>query len=141
MTISNTPKFSVQALQSLLAKHYNLSGQLKKLPGYCDQNLLLTTTDNQQFIVKVANAAEPKLELEMQNAAMQHLTKKRCAVPQALNNKDGESISKIVNEHQQSFCLRVLSFIVGNFYAEAESINHTPQKCSLNYSLCNQDCS
>ncbi|GLX86084.1 aminotransferase [Thalassotalea loyana] len=126
MTTARTPEFSDDELLQVLAAHYELSGTLKKLPGYCDQNLLLTTTDEQKFIVKVANLAEPKLELEMQNAAMAHLTAKRCAVPCALNNKQGESITAMVNSEQQSFCLRVLTFLPGQFYADADSTQHNP---------------
>ena len=68
--------------------------------------------------------AEPKLELAMQNSAMAHLTEKQCAVPHALNNQHGESITVITNAQQVSFCLRVLTFIPGQFYAEANSLSH-----------------
>ena len=124
MTTAKTPTFSNIEINQLLTQQYHLSGQLKELPGYCDQNLLLTTDNNEQYIVKVANSAEPKLELEMQNAAMAHLTKKQCAVPHALNNQLGESITTITNNQQEIFCLRVLTFIPGQFYADANPLSH-----------------
>ena len=125
MTTAKTPVFIDIEIIQLLAQQYHLSGQLKKLPGYCDQNLLLTTDNNQQYIVKIANSAEPKLELAMQNAAMAHLTQKHCAVPQALNNQHGQSITLITNAQQQHFCLRVLTFMPGQFYADSNSLSHT----------------
>lgn len=124
MTTAKTPTFSTIEINQLLTQQYNLSGKLKELPGYCDQNLLLTTDDDNQYIVKVANSAEPQLELEMQNAAMAHLTEKQCAVPHALINQLGERITSITNTQQETFCLRVLSFIPGKFYADAKSCSH-----------------
>lgn len=125
MTAQITPSFSDNELVEILAEHYNLTGTLKKLPGYCDQNLRLTTADNVHYIVKVANSAEPKLELEMQNAAMAHLTLKKCAVPHALNNKSTQTITTIKNSQQQAFCLRVLTYLPGDFYVEANSLSHS----------------
>lgn len=125
MSTEQTPSFSDIAINQLLTQQYQLSGQLKSLMGYCDQNLLLTTESNGQYIVKIANSAEPKLELDMQNAAMAHLTAEQCAVPQALSNINGETITPITNEKQQTFYLRVLTFLPGKFYAEADSLTHS----------------
>jgi len=124
MTTAKTPTFSDIEIIQLLVQQYQLLGQLKKLPGYCDQNLLLTTDNNEKYIVKIANSAEPKLELAMQNAAMAHLTEKQCAVPHALKNQQGESITVITNAQQECFCLRVLTYISGQFYADANSLSH-----------------
>ncbi len=126
MTTAKTPTFSNIEIIQLLIQQYRLSGRLKSLPGYCDQNLLLTTTDNEQYIVKIANAVEPKIELKMQNAAMAHLTEKECAVPHAVSNQQGETITTITNSQQEAFCLRVLIFMPGQFYADADSLSHTP---------------
>lgn len=126
MTAQITPSFSDNELVKILAEHYNLTGTLKKLPGYCDQNLRLTTADNVHYIVKVANSAEPKLELDMQNAAMAHLTLKKCAVPHALKNKSAQTITTIKNSQQQGFCLRVLTYLPGDFYVEANYLSHNP---------------
>jgi 4-aminobutyrate aminotransferase-like enzyme len=124
MTVAKTPAFSNSEIIQLLTQQYQLSGKLKALPGYCDQNLLLTTDNNEHYIIKIANSAEPKLELDMQNAAMAHLTEKHCAVPHALNNQLGANLSLITNAQQQCFCLRVLSYLPGQFYAEVDSLKH-----------------
>jgi len=126
VSTDKTPKFSDIEIIQLLTQQYQLSGQLKRLPGYCDQNLLLTTADNEQYIVKIANSSEPKIELAMQNAAMRHLTEKECAVPHTVRNQQGETITTISNAQQKSFCLRVLTFLPGQFYADANSLSHTP---------------
>ena len=124
MTVEMTPQFTDSDILSCLNQHYNLAGSLKALPGYCDQNLILTVDNEQQFIVKVANIAEPKLELAMQNAAMEHLTSKHCAVPAVCKSNQGQSIVEIVNAGGQVFFLRVLSFLPGQFYAQADTRMH-----------------
>ena len=40
--VAETPVFSQQEILCLLTHHYQLTGQLKSLPGYLDQNLLLS---------------------------------------------------------------------------------------------------
>lgn len=140
MTTATTPTFSDNDILVHLTQQYQLSGQLKKLAGYCDQNLLLTTDSNEQFIVKIANTAEAKIELAMQNAAMAHLSKQECTVPHALTNQQGESITTInvlnstlsntlnnaLNITQsQDFYLRVLTYLPGCFYADANSLDHS----------------
>jgi len=123
MTAIKTPVFSDDDILLLLAEQYNLTGKLTSLPGYCDQNLLLNTNTGQQFIVKIANSAEPRIELDMQNEAMAHLTRKELAVPHVIANQSGDLISDISAQDQQ-FCLRVLTFLPGQFYAQANSDGH-----------------
>ncbi len=131
--MSNTTPLSDNEISQLLATHYEDSipanGSLKALPGYCDQNLLLTTASQQcdrqcdrQYIVKITHSGEPLIELQMQNAAMAHLAAKQQAVPQALNNSQGESITELAGGSY----LRVLTFLPGTFYADAAADNHNP---------------
>ena len=122
-----TPKFTNSEILNLLEQKYNLSGELNELPGYCDQNLRLTTNDHQQYIIKIANIAEPAQALAMQNSAMAHLTEKKLAVPHAITNDDGELISVISDKSGLAFSLRVLTYIEGKFYAEAASDKHNKQ--------------
>ncbi|NQY64493.1 MAG: aminotransferase class III-fold pyridoxal phosphate-dependent enzyme [Alteromonadaceae bacterium] len=90
-----TPSFTVDEINQLLQQHYQLSGSLKSLPGYCDQNLLLTEKSGKKAIVKIANSGEAKIELAMQNAAMAHLTAKEIAVPHCINNLRGETLTAV----------------------------------------------
>ena len=125
MSNAITPTFSHVQINQFLVAEYGLHGTLKTLPGYCDQNLLLTADNNQRYIVKVANAAEPRLELEMQNAAMAHLQKKAMATPYCLHNLNEQLISDITDE-EQKFCFRVLTFLDGQFYAQSNGDAHNP---------------
>ncbi len=117
-----TPTFSPEEILGLLAQHYQLAGQLKILPGYCDQNCLFTTTDGCRYIVKIASSREPKFELEMQNAAMAHLAEKGLAVPRLMENRAEKLITEIESPAGQRFFLRVLTYLVGDFYADIAPI-------------------
>ena len=131
-----TPCFTTEEINQLLQQHYQLSGSLKSLPGYCDQNLLLTQSSGKQYIVKIANSGEAKIELAMQNAALAHLTEKEIAVPYCINNLHGDSLTAVItdsntkaqNMQAQSsevcFYLRVLTFLEGDFYADANVEQH-----------------
>ncbi|KGJ92262.1 aminotransferase class III-fold pyridoxal phosphate-dependent enzyme [Colwellia psychrerythraea] len=122
-----TPGFSEAELLKLLADNYQLSGTLKPLAGYCDQNLLLSTDTGKRFIVKVANSAEKPLELAMQNAAMAHLTNKELAVPHALANQQQKQMTRITDGSGINFNLRVLSYLTGDFYADINTKTQTSE--------------
>lgn len=101
-----------------LKQHYQLTGELSPLASYSDQNLLLNT-GQQRYVIKVANGADKKVELEMQNSAMAHLTEKGLPVPQAQKNRNGLCITEINDENGNTFYLRVLTYLTGDFYAQA----------------------
>lgn len=119
---SVTPTFSNETLITLLQQHYLLEGELTELASYCDQNLLLMTTQ-QRYVVKVANSAEKKIELMMQNDAMTHLSANGLPVPQVLENHENRQITEIEDDQQNTFYLRVLTYLPGDFYAQAEQQN------------------
>lgn len=122
--IAITPSFSDGEILAILAEHYQLSGKLKSLAGYCDQNMLLTTDSGEQYIVKVANSHEQPLALAMQNAAMAHLTEKSLAIPHALNNLTQQNITPVADSQGNQFGFRVLSYLPGRFYADSSSQHH-----------------
>lgn len=124
MTQAVTPSFSDDEVTSLLLEHYQLSGVLKALPGYCDQNFIFTSDNKQKYIVKIAHTSESLQSLTMQNKAMAHLTAKELAVPHAISNSAEQLVTVIHNEQRQPFHLRILTFIEGQFYADAASEKH-----------------
>jgi len=118
ISTGGTSKFSTDEILDLLAQHYQLTGQLKDLPGYCDLNRLLTCMNGSKYIIKISSNLEKKVELLMQNAAMDHLTGKGLAVPHAIENLETESITSVESVTGQKFFLRVLTFLSGDFYAD-----------------------
>ncbi len=125
MSNAVTPEFNSRQITQFLESKYHLTGKLTPLPGYCDQNLLLTCANNQRYIVKIASNSEAKIALEMQNAAMTHLRDKSMATPYCIANISGELISDITDDTQQSFNFRVLTFLAGEFYAQSAHDSHS----------------
>ncbi|OKY26180.1 aminotransferase class III-fold pyridoxal phosphate-dependent enzyme [Thalassotalea sp. PP2-459] len=119
---SVTPTFSIETLITFLQHHYQLDGELTALASYCDQNLLLVTGE-QRYVVKIASSAEKKIELMMQNEAMTHLSAHELPVPQVVKNQDNQQITEIVDTQQNTFYLRVLTYLPGDFYAQANQQN------------------
>ena len=60
----------------------------------------------------------------MQNEAMNYLNQKQCSVPQVIVNLSGENISIIQSPQGNQYYLRVLTYLEGQFYAEADSQTH-----------------
>lgn len=123
--MNNTvPTFSDSQILDALQHHYQLTGILKTLPSYADQNLLLACEDGQQYVVKVANTSELKTELDMQNAAMTCLLEHQIPVPEVIKNQQHQGISELVDSQGVTFHLRVLTFLPGDFYAQTDSHTH-----------------
>ncbi len=116
------PSFSMNEILVFLQKHYQLNGQLKALPGYCDQNLVLSTDEGKKYIVKIANTGEAKIELAMQNEAIVHLTHKNLPVPQVISNGVNNMITELPTEEGVIFYLRVLTYLEGNFYSDITKV-------------------
>ena len=53
---------------------FNISGRVKQLHGELDFNFCIET-DAGKFILKIANLNEKRLNLELQNAVINHLAK------------------------------------------------------------------
>lgn len=121
---SGVPSFSEDAVAKLLQHHYDLSGTLKPLDSYSDQNWLLTGSGGQRFVVKIANTHTACIDVEMQNAAMVHLNKQGIAVPTALPNVDGKEITDVQGEGEQMFLMRLLTYLPGDFYADCGPSSH-----------------
>jgi len=114
---SITPSFELAEVQTLLAKYYQLEGELVALDSYCDLNFRLKLPSGSSRVVKIANTEEKLHELDMQNAAMMHLFDKNMAVPEVIHNVKNERIT-CVSKDNQTYFLRVLSFLPGHFYAD-----------------------
>jgi 4-aminobutyrate aminotransferase-like enzyme/Ser/Thr protein kinase RdoA (MazF antagonist) len=124
MTFTAAPNFSHPDILRQLLADYKVSGELTVLDSYRDQNLLLKTADNRSFVVKISNSAESELELDLQNTAMSLLWGKKLPVSCAVSNRHGLLISKFRAGEQQEFCLRVLTFVPGTFYAQLAVQSH-----------------
>src|SRR5699024_1649835 len=99
-----------QEIIALIERDYDLQiVQVRKLPGYEDDNYLITNHDSRKFTVKLTDNADYEL-LDAQAQMIRHLVKKgmKDVFPEYLSNKNGESITPIKNGGNRY--LRILKF-------------------------------
>lgn len=112
-------EFSLEAAELLVEKHYRLQAKASSLNGYDELNFLLTTGDGKKYIFKIANDEHGLSFLDAQVAILNHLS----ATPLAgkfqkfVLNTEGKEITKIV-VGGKNYYLRLLHFLVGNFWVE-----------------------
>lgn len=107
----NAPKIEVL---DLLIREYGLRGKLSPLVSERDQNFRLDATDGRQYVVKIANSAEPAQITDFQIQALLHLEASACtlAVPKLVRTRTGEASSNIATA-DASNVLRVVSYVPG----------------------------
>jgi 4-aminobutyrate aminotransferase-like enzyme/Ser/Thr protein kinase RdoA (MazF antagonist) len=113
------PNFSAQQTQELLQTHFKLSGELKPLPSERDQNFHLKAADGNQYVVKIANVAERREILDLQNAAMMHLATyaKPVELPRPVSSVHQTQIVPVEGKDGEPHFLRLLTFVPGTVLA------------------------
>lgn len=101
------PDLSDAQVTALLAQHYRLSGDLKRLTSERDLNLWLEA-GARRYVVKFANRAEPRAVTDFQTAALLHLEGKGLPVPRVIRTTTGRS--EVETPHG---LLRVLTYLEG----------------------------
>ncbi|MDJ0907232.1 MAG: phosphotransferase [Woeseiaceae bacterium] len=108
------PDFARENILELLDREYGLQGRLSPLVSERDQNFRLETPDGKQFVVKIANAAEPLPITDFQVQALQRLADLECEVevPRVLPAKNG-SVLTTIGARESEHRLRVVSYVPG----------------------------
>ena len=98
----------------LLIRDYELRGNLTPLVSERDQNFRLDATDGRQFVVKIANSAEPAQITDFQIQALLHLEASDCqvAVPEVIRTSAG-AMSSTIASVGTAHVLRVVSYVDG----------------------------
>lgn len=106
-------------VSDLLIREYGLQGKLTPLVSERDQNFRLDAADGRQFVVKIANGAEPVQITDFQIQALLHLEASSCAVavPKLVRTHTGEA-SSIITTTDASNSLRVVSYVPGQLLEE-----------------------
>lgn len=109
--------------QYLAREQFGLTGKIKQLPGELDFNFSIET-DTQKYILKIANHNEKRLNLELQNAMINHLAQSTGLISSRVClSKNRNEIEEVVLNHENRFA-RVLTWIEGRVLA---SVNpHSP---------------
>ncbi|WP_319407245.1 aminotransferase class III-fold pyridoxal phosphate-dependent enzyme [uncultured Desulfosarcina sp.] len=118
--VRQAPRFSERQAAALAENLFNLSASAEGLPSERDQNFRLQDGTGGQFVLKIANAAETREVLELQNRAMTHVAEQGAALfdesapcPRVLSAPGGEEILSIPGQDGASHFVRLLTYLPG----------------------------
>jgi 4-aminobutyrate aminotransferase-like enzyme/Ser/Thr protein kinase RdoA (MazF antagonist) len=109
--LRHAPRFDTAMAARLARELYGLDATASPLPGERDQNFLLTPvagSGGERFVLKIANAAEPRAMLEAQNALMAHVAALDLC-PRLVKTTAGEAIAREPGGH----FIRLLTWVPG----------------------------
>ncbi len=100
-------------------QYYGYTGELSRLPGYDDENFLLSS-GTKKYVVKLTKDIGLLPFVEAQQAAIQHLSKAELTAvfPQHIANHKGNYITVIPQPESPSILCRLVEFLPGLFWAE-----------------------
>jgi len=121
------PQFSEQDALRIARECYGLEGTVKPLPSERDQNFLLRAKTGQKFVLKIANVAEQRDILDLQNKALTHIAARAPSllVPRVCATPAGEQISSTMAANGAEHFVRLLSYLPGKLFAQVNP--HTPE--------------
>jgi Ser/Thr protein kinase RdoA (MazF antagonist) len=137
LTVS-PPEVPVSDVAQLLRDQYRLEGDLTTLVGERDQNFRLRCDDGQQFVVKIANSAEPESITDFQIQALLHLQKNGCAVavPKVVRTAAGTVATKVF-AGDVAHVMRVVTYLSGRPLGDSD--NDAPLSRKLGACLAETD--
>ncbi len=114
MSNPGIPRFSVADAVTLARELYGFEVEARGLPSYVDQNFRLEHPSGRRLVLKIANAAIGRDELDFENRAMEHVAESDCelAVQRVLSTLGGE---RIVPVDQDGRChhVRLVTYLDG----------------------------
>jgi 4-aminobutyrate aminotransferase-like enzyme/Ser/Thr protein kinase RdoA (MazF antagonist) len=121
------PRFTPAEAENLAAELFAVTGTASPLPSERDQNFRIRCASGESYVLKIANAAEAREELDLQNSAMQHLEEKLepCRVPRVVAAREGAFISSAVAPSGTRHFVRLLTYLPGVCLANVKP--HTPE--------------
>jgi Ser/Thr protein kinase RdoA (MazF antagonist) len=111
--LENTPRFQVETAAEIAAERFGIRASARALPSERDQNFLLTNSEDEKFVLKIANALESRDFLEAQNAVLNHVGKQVDFCQTLVRGIDGEEIVTVEN-----YFVRVVRYLPGVPLAE-----------------------
>ena len=110
------------------AELFGVTGTVRSLPSYMDKNFLITTDNDQRWVLRIANTSESAAVLDLQNEAMTHVHIAEPGIsPKVRKTRSGDSVGTIVIDGV-SHMVRMVSFLDGTLFADAIHINNDTWK-------------
>lgn len=121
------PAFTEHDARRLAREWYGLEAAARPLPGERDRNFYLEMDSGQAFVLKIANAAEQRATLELQNQVVDHLSARVPALtfPRVIATRSGERVVAVENAARDAHFMRLLTYVPGKVWAHVKP--HTPR--------------
>ncbi|MBR9986761.1 MAG: aminotransferase class III-fold pyridoxal phosphate-dependent enzyme [Desulfosarcina sp.] len=118
--VRHAPRFNEDQAVAMARELFNITASAVRLPSERDQNFRLKDEKGGQFVLKIANAAESREVLELQNLAMTHVAEKGAVLfddfdpcPRVGSAPGGEEITSIPGQDGISHYVRLLTYLPG----------------------------
>jgi 4-aminobutyrate aminotransferase-like enzyme/Ser/Thr protein kinase RdoA (MazF antagonist) len=107
------PRLDAAAAAAIARASFGVDGTVTELGSHQDRNFLVDANSG-RYVLKVANPAFTRLEVDLQNRAMEHVAARlRDPVPSALPAVDGNDVVTV--EHERgSYQVRLLTYLEGS---------------------------
>ncbi|MCV9907581.1 aminotransferase class III-fold pyridoxal phosphate-dependent enzyme [Brucella sp. HL-2] len=114
------PQFSAIDAERLAKEVFGVSASASELDSERDCNFRLKTGTESDWILKIVNASEPKVESEFQTALLHHLSiaKSRLAVPHLKASLAGDVLAQAVADGGEKHALRLVGWLPGTPLAQ-----------------------
>jgi len=99
--------------QAIAEKCFGIQASATELPSERDTNFLLTASDSNKFVLKIANALEKREVLEAQNAMLGHLETRVSFCPRVVPATSGEHIATVTLADGSTRLVRVVRYLPG----------------------------
>ncbi|MEM7292248.1 MAG: aminotransferase class III-fold pyridoxal phosphate-dependent enzyme [Pseudomonadota bacterium] len=116
------PAFTPAELSDIADSLFGIHAQASLLDSERDQNAKLTASGANHYTLKIANAGESRELLELQNAAMGHITKldDTLQIPRVHRSLNDKAIEYVDGAESSRHATRLLSFVPGTLYSSAQ---------------------
>jgi len=118
-TSPTAPRFTTAEAVTLAAR-FGVRGTAGPLPSYQDQNFRIHAGDAGEFVLKISSSCVSRAELELQNAALDHLAASdwHGDCPRVVRTEEGEDILRADSPAGAAFDMRLLTWVDGELLAE-----------------------
>ena len=107
------PNLSICDAEKIAEQWVDNPKNIKYLASERDQNFYIESSNNERFVLKIANSKESFNTLDFQNKALKHLSNNsELSLPRVKCNLSGNDIVA-VKMHNQKFLVRLVSFVDG----------------------------
>lgn len=128
---SRAPAISDDMARDILARFFGVTGQVLRLTSERDRNFRIMADDGRQYVLKIANSAEPAAVTRFQTDALLHIEKvaPNLPAPRIVRTCDGASELLLDFASDASSVVRLLTFLEGEPLHKVE--RSSPQRRNI----------